>query len=133
METGEQPANPLLDRRDALVEELLRSIAQEVRFYGTLSADTQREVAVRLVNLYLASLSGDLTEASRAWGDDPFARRHQHGAPLADALSVTIAVLLDWRGPATPAASAPPGAPLPPAPVPPTSSALSSTCTSRIP
>ena len=86
METGEPLASSLLARRGALVEELLRSIALEARFYDTLSADTQREVAVRLVNIYLASLSSDPTVASRAWGDDPFARRHQHGAPLAEVL-----------------------------------------------
>ena len=44
-------------------------------------------------------------------------------AGLADALSITIAVLLDWKGPATPAASAPPVTPSPPSSAPPASSA----------
>src|SRR5689334_21102899 len=86
METGEQAADPLLDQRDALYEELVQTISLEAPFYGTLSADTQKEVAVRLVNAHLASLGEDRAAASRAWGDDPFARRHQLGAPLADVL-----------------------------------------------
>ena len=86
METGEQPANPLLARRDALVEELLRAIPLEVQSYDTVSADAQKDIAGRLVNLYLASLSEDGTEASRTRSVEPFARRHQRGAPLAAVL-----------------------------------------------
>jgi rsbT co-antagonist protein RsbR len=86
METGEQPANPLLGQRDALVEELLRAIPLDVHRYGTLSADAQKVVAGWLVNLYLASLSEDRTEAGRTRGIEPFTSRHSQGVPLVEVL-----------------------------------------------
>ena len=86
MEKGEQPAKPLLEQRDALIEEIFRAIPQVAPFYGTLSADAQKGLAVRMVDLYLASLSEDRSEAMRTWAVDAFARRHQQGASLGEVL-----------------------------------------------
>ncbi len=84
METGEQPANPLVNQHGALVEEISRAIPLEVPFYGTLSADALKGVGERLVNVYLAALSEDRSEVIRTWGVDTFVRRQQQGAPLAE-------------------------------------------------
>ncbi|MFS8065976.1 MAG: PAS domain S-box protein, partial [Byssovorax sp.] len=86
METGEQPANPLLDQRDALVEDVRQAIPLEVHLYGKLSADAQRAIAGRLVSLYLASLSEDRSETSRPLGVESFASRYSQGIPLAEVL-----------------------------------------------
>lgn len=86
METGEQPANPLLDRRDDLVEEILRAIPREAHFYGTLSADEQRDAAGRLIDLYLAALRDEGAEASGPRSVEPFASRHPRGARLTEVL-----------------------------------------------
>ena len=86
METGEQPANPLLDQRDALVEDVRRAIPLEVHLYGTLSANAQKAIAGRLVSLYLASLGEDRTESSRTVGVESFASRYSQGIPLAEVL-----------------------------------------------
>ena len=96
METGAQPANPLVNQHEALVAELCRAIPLEVPFYGTLSAGALRGVGERLVNLYFAALSEDRTEAIRTWGVDAFVRRQQQGVPLAEvvrALGVTRKIL----------------------------------------
>ncbi len=86
METGDQPANPLLDQRDALVEDVRRAIPLEVHLYGKLSADARKAIAGRLVSLYLASLGEDRTEGSRPVGVESFASRYSQGIPLAEVL-----------------------------------------------
>ncbi|MEO5730285.1 MAG: PAS domain S-box protein [Byssovorax sp.] len=86
METGEQPANPLFDQHDALVEDVRRAIPLEVDRYGKLSADAQNAIAGRLVSLYLASLGEDRTESPRPVGVESFASRYSQGIPLAEVL-----------------------------------------------
>lgn len=86
METGELPANLLLDQRDALIEEIARSIPSALPFYASLGADARKTAAVRIVDFFLASLREDRLEAIRAWGVKVFSRRHQQGAPLAEVL-----------------------------------------------
>ena len=86
METGDLPANLLLDQRDALVEELALSVTPTVPFYASLSADMVKSASARIVDLCLASLREDCTEAVQTWGVELFSRRSQQGVPLAAVL-----------------------------------------------
>jgi rsbT co-antagonist protein RsbR len=83
METGEQPTNPLLDQRDALVEKILHVLPTAGPFYAALSAEVQHALVGRIVDFCLASLIADRTETLGHALFDSFSRRREQGVPLA--------------------------------------------------